>query len=243
MLADSVEAASHTLARPTAARIEELVQAVTDGLIADGQLDESSLLIRDLTAIKESFVHLLCGIMHRRIEYPAMRQARRLEQTANLRYSTGGLIDSGIFERIPSLLRPLYRSLRAAAATLELRPDAEVSLLLTVDERIRELNRQFRGLDKSTDVLSFAQDDPQLLGDIVVSIETAARQADAARWPLESELALLAVHGLLHLVGHDDEDLGDAQAMETLTREILADANVALPGESHPFFCSLLEIP
>jgi len=99
MLADSVEAASHTLARPTAARIEELVNHITENLIADGQLDESPLLIRDLTAIKNSFVHLLCGIMHRRIEYPAMQA-----QQATLRYSGGGLHDSGLFARISTPL-------------------------------------------------------------------------------------------------------------------------------------------
>jgi len=99
MLADSVEAASHTLARPTAARIEEMVDCVTDNMIADGQLDESTLLIRDLTTIKSSFVHLLTGILHRRIEYPAMAQ-RSVEQSPTLNYSGTGLHDSGLFERI-----------------------------------------------------------------------------------------------------------------------------------------------
>jgi putative nucleotidyltransferase with HDIG domain len=103
MLADSVEAASHTLARPTAGRIEELVNNVTENMIADGQLDESSLLICDLTTIKCSFVHLLTGIMHRRIEYPALHP-RSIEQTPVLHYSGSGLHDSGLFERISTPL-------------------------------------------------------------------------------------------------------------------------------------------
>ena len=103
MLADSVEAASHTLVRPTPARIEELVETVTGNLITDGQLDESTLLIRDLTSIKTSFVHLLCGILHRRIEYPTS-PTRTIEQVGNLRYSGGGLHDSGLFARISSPL-------------------------------------------------------------------------------------------------------------------------------------------
>jgi cyclic-di-AMP phosphodiesterase PgpH len=119
MLADSVEAASHTLVRPTAARVEELVQKVTDNLIADGQLDESSLLICDLTAIKESFVHLLCGIMHRRIEYPAMQQPRVLEGTPNIRYSGGGLIDSGLFERMTGQMPPNHETIASTGPFAE----------------------------------------------------------------------------------------------------------------------------
>jgi putative nucleotidyltransferase with HDIG domain len=110
MLADSIEAASHTLARPTAARIEELVNQITDNMIADGQLDESTLLIRDLTAIKSSFMHLLCGMMHRRIEYPA---------PATLRYCGGGLHDSGLFARMSA---PLPTKNETTAST---RPFAE----------------------------------------------------------------------------------------------------------------------
>ena len=98
------------------------------------------------------------------------------------------------------------------------------------------MNRDYRGLDKPTDVLSFAQDDPALLGDIVISIETATRQADAARWLLGSELALLGVHGFLHLLGYDDETEDGAAEMERLTREVLTAAKIALPESKHPFF-------
>ena len=91
-------------------------------------------------------------------------------------------------------------------------------------------------MDKATDVLSFPQEDPLLLGDVVISVETAARQADAARWHFASELALLAVHGLLHLVGHDDADEAGARQMERLTRRVLTEAGIALPSSEHPFF-------
>jgi cyclic-di-AMP phosphodiesterase PgpH len=125
MLADSVEAASHTLARPTAARIEELVRNVTDNLIRDGQLDESSLLIRDVTTIKESFVHLLSGIMHRRIEYPAMPQPRTVENGSNLRYAGGGLIDSGLFERISAPM-PTNDEITASTGSFAEEPTAPI---------------------------------------------------------------------------------------------------------------------
>ena len=103
---------------------------------------------------------------------------------------------------------------------------------------IRELNRDYRGVDQATDVLSFAQDDPggTLLGDIVISLESATRQADNADWPLAGELCLLAVHGILHLTGSEDETEAGAVGMETQTREILRSAGIALPSGDHPFF-------
>jgi probable rRNA maturation factor len=113
---------------------------------------------------------------------------------------------------------------------------AELSVLITNDDAIWELNRTYRSVDSPTDVLSFAQDDPIVLGDIVISKETAFRQAQAADWPLSSELALLAVHGMLHLLGHDDESEEGAKEMENLTRQFLNSARISLPSNSHPFF-------
>ncbi len=141
----------------------------------------------------------------------------------------------------PSLVRPLYRSLRVAASVSEVESDSEVSILLTDDSRINELNLAYRGFDKPTDVLSFPQDDPFLLGDVAISLDTAARQAKAASWILSFELALLGVHGFLHLLGYDDEDLEGAQLMETLSRKILTAAGVSLPTTDHPFFRSFQE--
>ena len=133
----------------------------------------------------------------------------------------------------------MRQALQKATATIDVASDAEVSVLVCDDEFIHALNHQYRGFDKPTDVLSFPQDDPECLGDIVISVDTAARQAAGANWPIESELALLAVHGLLHLVGHDDEDEVGAATMERLTRAILVAADIALPPSEHPFFQSL----
>jgi probable rRNA maturation factor len=84
-----------------------------------------------------------------------------------------------------------------------------VTLVVTSDRRIRGLNRTWRGQDKATDVLSFpAGDDPgpaPHLGDIVISRETAARQARHEGHSLATELRVLALHGLLHLLGYDHE--------------------------------------
>jgi probable rRNA maturation factor len=108
--------------------------------------------------------------------------------------------------------RALLRSLARDYAVL--RP--EITLAFVGDPEIRRLNRDFRGKNKATDVLSFplrerAADGKFYLGDIIVSVPTAARQAKAAGHPLERELEFLAIHGFLHLVGYDhevDEDHG-----------------------------------
>ena len=115
--------------------------------------------------------------------------------------------------------------------------DVEVSVLLCDDAFIRTLNAAHRGVDGPTDVLSFAQEDPRLLGDIVISLETAARQARAAGWSAASEVALLATHGLLHLLGHDDETPAGAALMRDKSARALAEAGVAPPEtDAHPFF-------
>ncbi|HHY31901.1 MAG TPA: rRNA maturation RNase YbeY [Firmicutes bacterium] len=110
----------------------------------------------------------------------------------------------------------------------------EVSVALVDDGRIRELNRQFRGKDASTDVLSFPMDDsdvpgePAVLGDIVISMETAAREAPmpGARGLIHHAVTLV-VHGLLHLLGYDHETDADADEMEARERQILAEAAAA----------------
>lgn len=85
---------------------------------------------------------------------------------------------------------------------------AELSVLLTDDTGIRGLNRQYRGIDRVTDVLSFPQNDAVVLGDVVISIETAARQAEENGVGLDEEIARLLMHGILHLKGYEHEKGG-----------------------------------
>ena len=115
--------------------------------------------------------------------------------------------------------------------------DPEVSLVFCDDPFVQALNAEYRGRNTPTDVLSFAQDDPQTLGDIVISVPTAARQAEAAGWPLESEVALLIVHGLLHLLGYDDETEEGAWDMQRRTEAVLTECGIIIPERGkHPFF-------
>jgi len=91
------------------------------------------------------------------------------------------------------------------------------------NDRIRELNRQFRGIDKVTDVLSFPADELNNLGDIAVSVETAATQAKENGLSFEEEIAQLILHGLLHLSGYDHEsDNGEMNRLELRLRKKLA---------------------
>lgn len=93
------------------------------------------------------------------------------------------------------------------------RASGELAVALVSDARMRALNRQYRGADYATDVLSFPPDpgdvqapgEPRLLGDVVIATGVARRQAKAAGHPLATEVRVLALHGLLHLLGYDHE--------------------------------------
>ena len=80
-----------------------------------------------------------------------------------------------------------------------------MTVAVVPDVRVRALNRQYRRKDVATDVLSFPSDERGYLGDVVIAAGVARRQARAARHPLQTELRLLALHGLLHLLGYDHE--------------------------------------
>lgn len=111
----------------------------------------------------------------------------------------------------------------------------EVDIRLTDDGEIRALNRDWRGRDTATNVLSFPlhaegpPDGPRLLGCVVVACETCRAEAEAEGKPFADHLRHMVVHGILHLLGHDHEDDAAAEAMEALERDILAGLGVADP--------------
>jgi probable rRNA maturation factor len=119
---------------------------------------------------------------------------------------------------------------QAAQAALEHEgKSAEVELTLVIDgdEKLQELNRQFLEIDASTDVLSFPSEeiDPETgnayLGYVIISYPRAQSQAEAAGHAVESELQLLTVHGVLHLLGYDHADEGEKKAMWAAQQEVL----------------------
>lgn len=100
--------------------------------------------------------------------------------------------------------------------------ESSATIAFVSDKRIRELNRQFREVDKATDVLSFPAEEKGNLGDIAVSVETAAVQAKENGLTLEGEIAQLILHGLLHLCGYDHEtDNGEMNRLELKLRRKL----------------------
>ena len=100
--------------------------------------------------------------------------------------------------------------------------EASATIAFVSDKRIRELNRQFRGIDKATDVLSFPAEEKVNLGDIAVSVDTAAMHAKENGLTLEGEIAQLILHGVLHLCGYDHEtDNGEMNRLEIKLRRRL----------------------
>lgn len=140
-------------------------------------------------------------------------------------------------ERIADLEAVTVRALEAAArAGGEWDGDAEVSVLLTNDDAVQILNRDWRGKDKPTNVLSFpgSDDDPPpgqplLLGDIAMAFETTAREANELNKPFADHFCHLLVHGMLHLLGFDHETDADADDMEPLEIEVLAGLGIESP--------------
>lgn len=123
--------------------------------------------------------------------------------------------------------------LEEAARVHEVNDMAEVSLMLTDDESIHEMNREYRGIDRPTDVLSFALEEGEeeeifggpeenLLGDIIISVETAVRQAEEYGHSVEREMSFLALHGMLHLLGYDHMEEEERQEMRAQEKAILA---------------------
>lgn len=124
--------------------------------------------------------------------------------------------------------RQLLERAAHAALTHESRSsDSDLSIVLTDDARLQGLNREYLGIDAPTDVLSFpaSETDPETgahyIGDILLSIPRAQAQADAAGHALESEVQLLVVHGVLHLLGHDHAEPEEKARMWKAQAEIL----------------------
>lgn len=150
-----------------------------------------------------------------------------------------------LMQRAPVREQVRSATLRRRAARLLAaigRPDAELVIVLTDDAEIQALNRDYRQKDTATDVLSFPQLEgegvplppgmPETLGDVVISVETAARQAEGGAlpriealmgpgWSVADEVTFLLLHGVLHLVGHDHEAPDEAAEMEAEEARLL----------------------
>ncbi|WP_295813254.1 rRNA maturation RNase YbeY [uncultured Nitratireductor sp.] len=139
-------------------------------------------------------------------------------------------VESGGWASETALLTLAERAIGAVVSmiALESQQGGAVSLLFTDDTAIQVLNREWRGKDKATNVLSFPA--PEMivpgaelppLGDIILAFETIAREAVDERKPFDHHLTHLIVHGFLHILGYDHETDGEAEEMEDLERKVL----------------------
>lgn len=134
------------------------------------------------------------------------------------------------------LRRRMRRMVRAAWLSENTERPLEVSLRVTDDDVIRTLNRDYRGKDRATDVLAFAMREgpgaelmPEILGDIVISADTAARQATSG---LMAEILFLSAHGLCHLLGYDHRDDDEERVMNARMQALLRES--ARRGPTRP---------
>lgn len=147
------------------------------------------------------------------------------------------------------VLERVQEGLQAVARLNDLPAEAEVDVTIVDDEEIHALNREYRNMDKPTDVLSFAldedcedSDEPELiggpeehlLGDIIISAETALRQAEEYGHGLEREMTYLAVHGMFHLLGYDHMTDEDKAKMRAKEEEALRAINLSEEYFDHP---------
>ncbi|MGE0563314.1 MAG: rRNA maturation RNase YbeY [Pseudolabrys sp.] len=149
------------------------------------------------------------------------------------------LVQSPLWERMPAAETTVQRAISAAAGHPSISQlstsEGEVAIVLTDDSAIQALNRDWRGADKPTNVLSFpaAKTDvagaPAMLGDIVIAYETVARESTDEGKDIQHHLAHLAVHGFLHLLGYDHDDDRNADDMERLESDILAGLGIPDP--------------
>ena len=141
---------------------------------------------------------------------------------------------------IPEALEAdLTKAMNVVAELEALSPQTEVDITLVDDAAIHELNRTYRGIDRPTDVLSFALDEgeeepevdddeiEQLLGDVIISAPTAVRQGEEYGHGLEREMTYLAVHGMLHLLGYDHMEEKDKLIMRKREEEVLRRLDLA----------------
>jgi probable rRNA maturation factor len=150
------------------------------------------------------------------------------------------LVTAACWHQAPDAEAVVLRAIATAAETADADMDgAELAVMLTDDAGIRTLNNNWRGIDKPTNVLSFPalqptappgdDDPPRMLGDIAIAYETLRREADAEGKPFDHHLSHLAVHGFLHLIGYDHETDDEAETMEALEQEILAQLGIPDP--------------
>jgi probable rRNA maturation factor len=146
------------------------------------------------------------------------------------------VVDDPGWRKVRGLLPRLKRAAAAAERAARFRGASTLTILLSRDGKLKSLNRDFRGLDKPTNVLSFpaGPNKDGYRGDIALALGVTRREAKSAGKSLADHAAHLVVHGVLHLAGHDHERVRDAKVMEKLEIDILHGLGIANPYETAP---------
>jgi probable rRNA maturation factor len=150
------------------------------------------------------------------------------------------LVVADCWHHEPDAEAVIQHAIAAAAKTVDQDvADAELAVMLTDDAGIRTLNGNWRGIDKPTNVLSFPalrpsgpldpDGAPRMLGDIAIAYETTRKEADEEQKPFDHHLSHLVVHGFLHLIGYNHDKDDEAEAMEALEAEIMAQLGIPNP--------------
>jgi probable rRNA maturation factor len=162
---------------------------------------------------------------------PARKSARKSARKAP---TVTVIIDDEGWRKDPAMLRLIRRAARLA---LDHRPRRArtATLLLTSDRHLRELNHQFRGKDKSTNVLSFVSDDLSYWGDVAIALGVVRREAREQRKSVPAHAAHLTIHGLLHLKGYDHTKKSDRDSMEGVEILILSKLGLSDPYAPRPY--------
>jgi probable rRNA maturation factor len=148
------------------------------------------------------------------------------------------VVEGGPYREVPRAFVTARARAMLRAVQME---DAELSIVLTGDDQIQNLNRLYRKKNRPTDVLAFAQREGaygeragRLLGDVVISVPTAQRQAQARAATLRAELTMLLAHGLLHLLGWDHQTAAEDRRMRRETARLCEAAEAASPPKGAP---------
>lgn len=144
------------------------------------------------------------------------------------------VIQDARWRKVRGLAGRVKRAVNAALAEAGADAAADLTVMLTTDKRIRDLNGRFRGKDKPTNVLSFPAAVDGYLGDIAMAYGVTAREAKEAKKTLADHATHLTVHGVLHLLGYDHITARQARVMEPMEVRILQSLKIANPYEVPP---------
>ena len=158
-------------------------------------------------------------------------KTKRARRMARKSPAIAVVIEDEGWRKDPAILRLIRRAVRLALDHSPRRARA-ATILLTSDKRLRELNHQFRGKDKPTNVLSFTSDDPAYWGDVAIALGVVRREAREQRKTVPAHAAHLAAHGILHLKGYGHAKASDRASMEGI--EILILSRLGLPDPYAP---------